>query len=83
MKIPYLFKLYLANETEIIVTWTEPHKDDDKTSDAVVYYGQATSSFDQKVKAISEYFKDGKTKYTTYRALLTGLLPGTKYRKTN
>ncbi|XP_027200750.2 acid phosphatase type 7-like [Dermatophagoides pteronyssinus] len=68
-----------SNETEIIVTWTEPHKHDDKTSDAVVYYGQAKSSFDQKVKAISEYFKDDKTKYTTYRALLTGLLPGTEY----
>lgn len=76
-----LFVKLLANETEIVVTWTEPKKHTD--IDALVYYGQASSSLNQKVKAKSEYFKDDKTKYTTFRAVLTGLEPDTKYRKIN
>lgn len=75
--------LLLANATEMIVTWTEPQKHTDIDIDAVVYYGRASSSFDQAAIAKSEYFKDDETKYTTFRALLTGLQSDTQYRKTN
>ncbi|KAH9517603.1 Acid phosphatase type 7 [Dermatophagoides farinae] len=68
-----------TNATEMIVTWTEPQKHTDIDIDAVVYYGRASSSFDQAAIAKSEYFKDDETKYTTFRALLTGLESDTQY----
>nr|XP_027200644.1 acid phosphatase type 7-like isoform X1 [Dermatophagoides pteronyssinus] len=69
-----------TDETEMIVTWIKPNKHYYHSRfNASVYYGKSKTSLNQTVKAKSKYFKDGKTRYTTFRALMTKLKPGTKY----
>ena len=70
------FKLFslLGNETEMLVTWSTlwPLQDD-----AYVLYGLEEKRLNQSSKAeVSLY---GKISLYTYRALLTGLTPLTKY----
>lgn len=67
----------------MIVTWIKPNKHYYHSRfNASVYYGESKTSLNQTAKAKSKYFKDGKTRYTTFRALMTKLKPGTKYCKT-
>ena len=69
----------LADETEMIVTWIEPYKYYRHSPIAYVHYDKSEEKLKQYTKAICKYFRDGNTKYTTFRALLRKLQPGTKY----
>lgn len=48
---------------------------------AHVEYGSAQTDLQQQAKAEVQHFKDDLTELFTFRALLTGLKPATKYCK--
>lgn len=68
----------LADETEMLITWTTIGAVKDK---AKVEFGTHKSDLSQSAKAEKQHFKEGNTEFHTFRALMTGLTPGSTYRK--
>ncbi|OTF81601.1 hypothetical protein BLA29_010035, partial [Euroglyphus maynei] len=66
-----------SNETEMIVTWTIPEQI--SLQKGRVFYGMNSTRQSESVMAEIEIFKNYKTEYCTYRALLTMLKPNTTY----
>ena len=72
------FTNQIDDETEMIVTWVTLKEISDKGH---VEYGLEKKHLTNNVKAEVIHFKEDKTEFYTYRAVMTGLTPGVQYRK--
>lgn len=64
------------DETEMIVTWVTLKEISDKGH---VEYGLEKKHLTNNAKAEVTHFKEDKTEFYTYRAVMTGLTPGVQY----